>query len=867
MKKILSMTLILMLLMNLAVYAEGESDSILSSSYGSTFVIKDDGSLWGWGVGYTGVGNGDDPVKTPVKVMENVRSVSANTRTTIAVKKDDTLWGWGRFTGYLNNEQNPTFLMPVQILSDVKQAANGDNYILALKKDNTLWLCGDMVIGDGSNTSANTDSGFVKVMSDVKSMSAGEGTVFVIKSDDTLWGWGDNSEAQLGNMTDTGDTSTDQELTPTHILDDVKFVSNSGSVVIAVRLDNSLYNWGKEGVYTENGWVDDAGSPYKVMDNVTMGTMCNNGSGVLIVKTDGTLWGWDNQWYNEGDRQEPYKYADNVTSVSNGERHAAIVKSDGTLWTMGGNYRYGLGYESDETWYTPMTQVLEHVQDAPASWAAEIVEKAIGAQLIPENMQGNYTKIITREEFCILAIRMIELKSNMPIEDYIKARGLELKSTSPFVDCDNEDVIAASTLNIVKGMSPTTFEPDNQLTREQAAVVLSTTARAIGEEITATTPAYADASKIADWAKPFIGYVYNSDVMKGVGGNRFDPKGGYQRQQAYITMFKLFNAINKVSMAKMEVSKTETAQTKVSATMDESNITLTDLKKEIASLTSSSEFHYDIEGTTKSPQFSAALKYKGDYKAGDARVDTYWDDLNIATAIYDHVKDITYTEYKRGTHFAETVSGNTLPIGRLDVKFLERLEIDTEVELFTAHYEMLNGEKVLYIKTDMKNGVVTEKWYSLKYLIPLKFHEIINDQDGISEINWHVVNVDESTIQDDMIFDIPEDAVQTSVNSYDNIPVTGNTRDLLLYEVSFIDVEEKGFDDMTQIFYYSDASYENLVDYFENLLKGTEEYSLFAGDKQTSLDGTLNDKSVIVIVNNYMKYEPEVGKNGINLNY
>jgi len=539
---------VLIMVMNMTAMAQGESASIVSASTSHSYVIKDDGSLWGWGEGFTGNGTSyDDVTITPVKILENVRSVSASARTTVAVKKDDTLWGWGSFDGYLNGESRPTYTTPVKILEDVKSVANGDDYILALKNDDTLWLCGNMFVGDGTTSKADTTEGFVQVMRNVKSMSAGSDTVFVIKNDDTLWGWGDNSSAQLGNMTDTGDTNTEAELSATFILDDVKFVANSSSTVLAVRLDGSLYSWGtggNNGIYTENGWVEDAGSPYKVMDNVVMAAMCNNGSGVLVVKTDGSLWGWDNQWHDEGDRQTPYKYADNVASVSNGERHAVIIKKDNTLWTMGGNYRYGLGYNSDETWYTPLTKILDHIQDAPASWAMTEVEQAIGMQLIPDDMQGNYTQAISREEFCILAVILIENKSGMSIEDYIVSQGLEVRTVSPFVDCDNPDVIAANVLGIVDGTSTTTFEPDKQLTREQAAKMLSATARAYGKDITASTPSYVDTADIANWALPYTGYVYNVSVMRGVGGNKFNPKGGYQRQQAYMTMYRLFNVLN-----------------------------------------------------------------------------------------------------------------------------------------------------------------------------------------------------------------------------------------------------------------------------------------------------------------------------------
>ncbi|MBI9014192.1 MAG: S-layer homology domain-containing protein [Clostridiales bacterium] len=868
MRRIISLILAMcmVLSMNLGVFANGENDSILSADYNNTFVIKDDGSLWGWGAGY--VGNGTDykdVVMTPVKVLENVRSVSSNARTTIAVKKDDTLWGWGSFSGYLDGKQNPTFLYPTQLLSDVKSAANGDNYMMVIKNDNTLWISGSVYLGDGTLIKADRSSGFVQVMTGIKSCFAGEDTLYVIKEDDTLWGWGDNSDAQLGNMTNVGDTSTDAELTALKILDDVKSVYQSGSVVLAIRLDGSLYSWGDDKIYTENGWIENAGSPYKVMDNVLSATMCDNGSGVLVVKTDGTLWGWDAQWYNEGKQMTPYKYADDVSYVSNGERHAAIIKKDNTLWTMGGNYRKGLGYESDETWYTPMTKILDDIQDAPASWAMTYVEKAIGLQLVPEDMQGDYYQTINREEFCILAVRLIEKKSNMSIEEYIKLRGLEMVSSDTFTDTNNKVIFAAKTLGITEGTSETTFSPEKLLTREQAATFLSNTAKAIGEDITSNTPTYADLDEIADWAKPFTGYVYNIDVMRGVGNNKFDPKGGYQRQQAYITMYKLFDAIDEVSREKVVVTQPVEAKKKV----ESDDTDLESIKSDLKNLSKPQNFTMTIEGSTKSDEYDMVLKYDAYYRNSDVRIDTYWDDMKVSKGVYNESDDQTYFEYMRYTHYAELIEGNMLPIRLLDVNYLEALELDTELEFFTANYEILDGEKVLYLKSSIKNGLTTEMWYSLKYLVPLKFIETSLEEGSIDVVEWQVVSIDEEQVLTDELFEIPEDIVATSSagDYYEDLQKTGSTRDLLLYEVSYIETEEIGIMDMTQIVYYSDESIETLSLYFDTLLKDTAGYSNMSDDRKAIIEGTLNEDTVIVIVNNHIKYDPITDKNSVNVNY
>ncbi len=854
--RMLVIGLILLILLNMTVFAAGESGAIMSAGDQNSYVIKTDGSLWGWGGHYSGNGTGHrEPTVTPEKILDNVKSVSSATFSTVAVKKDNTLWAWGRFDGYLNGSQDPTYLTPTQILDDVILAAAGDGYILALKSDNSLWLAGDMYIGDGTLTKADTETGFVQVMSDVKSMHAGSDTVFVIKNDDTLWGWGDNADAQLGNLTDVGDTNTDVELTATFILDDVRSVSNRGELVIAVRLDNSLYSWGtggSNGIYTEDGWIKSVGSPYKVMDDVLMGTMTSNGSGVLIVKTDGTLWGWGNQWNNEGTPTTPYKYADNVLSVSNGERHAVVVKKDGTLWTMGGNYRYGLGYNSDETWYTPLTKVISNVQDAPVSWAEKEVEEAIGRLLIPENLQNNYGQSITREEFCTLAIRMIEVKSGMAIDDYMAVRGLTMAPSDTFTDTNNPDILAAKTLGITDGTSPTTFDPTKQLTREQAAKFLSATARSVGKEIEATVPNYVDINDIANWAKPYIGYVYNISVMKGVGGNKFDPKGSYQRQQAFMTMNRLFDSIEAVSTEMIQ------SETPVQVT----GVSRGNIEERINSTPEPSFIYMTLEGTTLSSGVETPISYELFYHDRNVRIETSWDDRLIGKSIYNKAKDMTYTELMMGTSYGELLSGNYLPIEILNVEYAEQLEINSDEETYTAEFQMLEGQEVLYVKTTLKDGNSSERWFSLEHFLPVKYCEV-SFEDGYKDITqWEMTYLDDSPFETAEIFDIPESAVFSDKTVDDNA-----LREILIKDLDRMDIDEKGIDDMTTIFYYSNTSYDDLVLYFTGILEGTEGYVLSSGDEKTSIDGTINGYSIIIIINNYMKYEPAAGGNGINVNY
>jgi len=67
----------------------------------------------------------------------------------------------------------------------------------------------------------------------------------------------------------------------------------------------------------------------------------------MAIKSDGSLWGWGNNWYGQigdgtkgNDRLNPIKIMDDVMQVSAGTNHTAAIKSDGSLWFWGDNY-YG----------------------------------------------------------------------------------------------------------------------------------------------------------------------------------------------------------------------------------------------------------------------------------------------------------------------------------------------------------------------------------------------------------------------------------------------------------------------------------------------------------------------------------------------
>jgi|GEM_PF-1511502 len=188
--------------------------------------------------------------------------------------------------------------------------------------------------------------------------------------------------------------------------------------------------------------------------------------------------------------------------------------------------------------------------DAPSGWATTEVNEAISLALVPSDLQQEYKNSITRLEFCRLAMALLREKSGKSIDEILAENKLTLISGT-FYDTDSLDVSQAYTLSIVRGVGDNRFDPHAQITRQEAAVMLANTAKVLGVTLPNGAPEYFyDNPSFADWALESIAFVSASvdvsnrtAVMSGVEWERFDPKGLYTREQAFITMKRLYHSI------------------------------------------------------------------------------------------------------------------------------------------------------------------------------------------------------------------------------------------------------------------------------------------------------------------------------------
>ena len=197
---------------------------------------------------------------------------------------------------------------------------------------------------------------------------------------------------------------------------------------------------------------------------------------------------------------------------------------------------------------TPLTPI-NGASDTPASWAVDEIDAAIRDGLVTDTLLSDYDAPITRADFCLSIMHLLESYTGWDSETYIQSKGLVLPNKSPFTDVDDLNVTYAYILGITSGYPDNTFKPTASITRQEAAKMLANVFFALDKDTSADSVLYDDDTDISDWAKGSIALVDGYDIMNGVGNNHFDPQGTYQRQMAILTMNRLYNNLDMAPMS------------------------------------------------------------------------------------------------------------------------------------------------------------------------------------------------------------------------------------------------------------------------------------------------------------------------------
>jgi alpha-tubulin suppressor-like RCC1 family protein len=174
-------------------------------------VLKNNGTVWGWGYNDAGqLGDGTTTDKTTsaaqLSGLNNIIAIGAGYGFGLALKEDGTVWSWGvNSVGAIGDGTNTDRLTPVQVsgLTGVVSIACGTSHALALKNDGTVWAWGSNSYGQlGDNTTTDKNLPVQVIgLSDVSAIATQSSHSIALKNDGTVWAWGANGAGQLGDGT------------------------------------------------------------------------------------------------------------------------------------------------------------------------------------------------------------------------------------------------------------------------------------------------------------------------------------------------------------------------------------------------------------------------------------------------------------------------------------------------------------------------------------------------------------------------------------------------------------------------------------------------------------------------------------------
>ncbi|MFS4459119.1 RCC1 domain-containing protein [Bdellovibrio sp. HCB2-146] len=313
--------------------------------------VKTDGSLWTWGKNNLGqLGNGNTTYQSsPVRVgaLTTWSQAAAGTETSLGIMTDGSLWAWGdNNNGALGIGNLTSQSSPVRVGTNTWLKAATSTYMSAgVRSDGTLWAWGFLTsFTNFGQVSTPVQIGSDTTWTDVKS---GYHYIVAIKSDNSMWNLGTNYYGQLGSSVEVLYSTPVQMGSATNWK---KIAMKDFAGVIALKTDNTLWNWGWQIPSGDQAWA-----AYRLKTPVQVGTGTNwkdidcCGGNMMALKNDGTLWSWGSQrnksgWAgSNGDTSTPIQVgtATNWQQFSLGTTAAIAIKTDGTLWSWGDSY-YGV---------------------------------------------------------------------------------------------------------------------------------------------------------------------------------------------------------------------------------------------------------------------------------------------------------------------------------------------------------------------------------------------------------------------------------------------------------------------------------------------------------------------------------------------
>ena len=213
--------------------------------FNHSFILKNDDTLWGCGRNdYGQLGLGDTNSRTTFTQIttnvDNIKSVYCGENHTFILKNDGTLWGCGLNNdgqlGLGDNTNRNTFTQVTTNADNIKEIYCGGDYTFILENNGTLWGCGlndHGQLGLGNTTNRKTFTQATANIDDIKEIYCCYQHALILKNDGTLLGCGNNGNNQLGLGDTTNRTTFTQITTNT---DNIKSLPNQYIIPTIIKV-------------------------------------------------------------------------------------------------------------------------------------------------------------------------------------------------------------------------------------------------------------------------------------------------------------------------------------------------------------------------------------------------------------------------------------------------------------------------------------------------------------------------------------------------------------------------------------------------------------------------------------------------------
>jgi chitinase len=168
-------------------------------------------------------------------------------------------------------------------------------------------------------------------------------------------------------------------------------------------------------------------------------------------------------------------------------------------------------------------------RDYVGHWAEAVIQKWLDMEYITGYPDGTFRpeEFITRAEFVKIVNNTFGFKETAEIT---------------FTDVEEEkwyyeEIQKAYKEGDIVGVSETEFAPEDYITREQAAIIMTRLLELEGNEKGADV--FSDSNKISSWAKEYVGAAAEHNLIKGYEDNTFRPQNNIKRAEALVLLDRI----------------------------------------------------------------------------------------------------------------------------------------------------------------------------------------------------------------------------------------------------------------------------------------------------------------------------------------